>query len=368
MLLLSQLMRKFSLSGLLFLSIASVFQLKPAENAQSSIFAEFSKSLFNFGIIVIPIAFFFYFLRKMTNQQKESLINKEAMKELKVDESEKFIGNFNPDFQLILDIILDFNKLKTIPEKQAFFKNLPLRYLFYGPPGTGKGHSVKRLFIELKKNGLNVPFRNVTEVESGLMAGGANTLTYIFSELKKDAQKKGQIGVLVFDELSSVFPMSANSNSNKTTDQFKKLTDGFETLDWPILIIGLTNNLELVDTAVRSRLLCKKFKVDPSVLTEILKETFPDLDYFPILNECLKKRIIFKSTGEPFSVRDVITITQNLNLSVFRITKKQSKDFNSLSVDEQKALFDKIYSIKDKKILLKRGYEAVSCLVQKELK
>jgi SpoVK/Ycf46/Vps4 family AAA+-type ATPase len=367
MLLFSQLVRKVSLSGFLFLSIAFVFQLKSAENTQSLISVEFRSALFTIVTTLIPIAFLVYFVQKVLNKQKESLIKKDAMTELKVDKSEKFIGDFNPQFQAILDILLEFNELKTIGEKQLFFKDIPPRYLFYGPPGTGKGHSVKRLFLELKKAGLNVSFRNVTEVETGFMGGGSNALTFIFNEIEKDTRKKEQIGVLVFDELSSVFPLAAHLVVSKTTDQFKKLTDGFESLAWPILIIGLTNNLDGVDTAVRSRFLCQKFKADPGVLRQILEETFADLNDFPLLRRCLDEKIIFKSTGEPFSVRDVITIKQNLNLIAFRVTQRKTKDFTSLLVDQQKQLFNQIYSIKKKPIVLKGVWTNVSCLVQKEL-
>lgn len=119
-----------------------------------------------------------------------------------------------------------------------------------GPPGTGKTFLVKAL-----ANEYNMYFSAPTlaDLKGEYIGQSSANVKRLFTELRSN-----EPAILFLDELDSIFSIrgsrQGDSYINDIVNQFLVEIDGVNNGTQKIFIIGATNRVEVVDTAIRSRL------------------------------------------------------------------------------------------------------------------
>jgi transitional endoplasmic reticulum ATPase len=138
-----------------------------------------------------------------------------------------------------------------LPDDPAFARLrgelIPRGFLFHGPPGTGK-----TLFAKAVANRLNATIRVVSgpEVTDMYVGESERKVRAIFAEARRNAPS-----VIVFDEIDSIAASRTGRDDggsragNALVAQILTEMDGFRP-DVPMLVIGTTNRLELIDPAL----------------------------------------------------------------------------------------------------------------------
>lgn len=124
---------------------------------------------------------------------------------------------------------------------------IPRGFLFYGPPGTGK-----TLFAKAVANFLNATIQVVSgpEVTDMYVGESERKLREIFAEARRNAP-----AVVVFDEFDSIATKRSGRDDggsragNAIVAQILTEMDGFRP-DVPMLVIGTTNRLDIIDEAL----------------------------------------------------------------------------------------------------------------------
>ena len=128
--------------------------------------------------------------------------------------------------------------------------------LLYGPPGTGKTLIARQLGKMLD----SVPpiIVNGPEIMSKYVGESAENIRRLFSEAEKEYNDKGEssrLHVVIFDEFDAIAGQRTSSDStgaqvgNQIVNQLLSKMDGVDSLN-NILIFGLTNRRELIDSAL----------------------------------------------------------------------------------------------------------------------
>jgi transitional endoplasmic reticulum ATPase len=121
----------------------------------------------------------------------------------------------------------------------------PKGILFHGEPGTGKTLMAKAIASLNNANFISI---KGPELLSKWVGESEKALREIFKKAKQAAPC-----IIFFDEIDSIVPVRGRGNDNSTTERIicQMLTeiDGVEDLNG-VLIIGATNRLEMVDTAL----------------------------------------------------------------------------------------------------------------------
>ena len=157
---------------------------------------------------------------------------------------------------LITDVL---NPLKN-PEKFKKFKvSIPNGIILYGPPGCGKTFIVRKLAEELGYNFFEVKH---SDLATPFIHGSVSNIGKVFSIAKQNAP-----AVLFFDEISGLVPdrkylHESSSHKEEEIDEFlMQLNDA---ADNHILVVGATNYIERIDTAIlRPGRFDKKIYVSP---------------------------------------------------------------------------------------------------------
>lgn len=175
----------------------------------------------------------------------------------------------NPDFKLenmgIGGLDLEFQQIF----RRAFasriispdmVEKLGLRHvkglLLFGPPGTGKTLIARQIGKML--NVKEPKIVNGPEMLSKYVGSSEENIRNLFKEAEAEYKAKGegsQLHIIIFDELDSVFKQRGGSRSDGTgvgdnvVNQLLAKMDGVEQLN-NILIIGMTNRLDLIDNAL----------------------------------------------------------------------------------------------------------------------
>ncbi len=134
-----------------------------------------------------------------------------------------------------------------LPEERLRHELTPRGFLFHGPPGTGK-----TLFAKAIANQLNATIRIVSgpEVADMYVGESESKVRAIFAEARRNAPS-----VIVFDEFDSIAARRTGRDDggsragNALVAQILTEMDGFRP-EVPILVIGTTNRLELIDEAL----------------------------------------------------------------------------------------------------------------------
>lgn len=139
-------------------------------------------------------------------------------------------------------------------------KKLALRHvkglLLYGPPGTGKTLIARQIGKMLNVKEPKVV--NGPEMLSKYVGASEENVRKLFADAEAEYKLKGeasQLHIIIFDELDSVFKQRGSARSDGTgvgdnvVNQLLAKMDGVEQLN-NILIIGMTNRLDLIDNAL----------------------------------------------------------------------------------------------------------------------
>ncbi|MDI3285136.1 ATP-binding protein [Polyangium sp. 15x6] len=134
-----------------------------------------------------------------------------------------------------------------LPDDKLRRELIPRGFLFHGPPGTGK-----TLFAKAIANQMNATIRVVSgpEVTDMYVGESERKLRAIFAEARRNAPS-----VVVFDEFDSIAARRSGRDDggsragNALVAQILTEMDGFRP-DVPMLVIGTTNRLNLIDEAL----------------------------------------------------------------------------------------------------------------------
>lgn len=165
------------------------------------------------------------------------------------------IGGLDSEFQ---DIFRRAFNSRILPPEIA--EKLDYKHckglLLYGPPGTGKTLIARKLSKML--NGREPKIVNGPEMLSKYVGASEENIRNLFKEAEAEYKQKGDdsdLHVIIFDELDSVFKQRGSAKSDGTgvgdnvVNQLLSKMDGVDQLN-NILIIGMTNRLDLIDNAL----------------------------------------------------------------------------------------------------------------------
>ncbi len=147
---------------------------------------------------------------------------------------------------------------------------IPNGFLFYGPPGTGKTLFAKAVAKELMANIMVVSGPETIDMYVG---ESERKIREIFAEARRNAPS-----VLVFDEFDSIASNRSNRSDggarvgNGMVAQILTEMDGFRP-DVPVLVIGTTNRLDIIDPALLRPSRFKPISIDlpdPDALKAII--------------------------------------------------------------------------------------------------
>lgn len=128
--------------------------------------------------------------------------------------------------------------------------------LLFGPPGTGKTLIARQIGKML--NVKEPKIVNGPEMLSKYVGSSEENIRNLFKEAEAEYKAKGeasQLHIIIFDELDSVFKQRGGARSDGTgvgdnvVNQLLAKMDGVDQLN-NILIIGMTNRLDLIDNAL----------------------------------------------------------------------------------------------------------------------
>ena len=134
-----------------------------------------------------------------------------------------------------------------LPNEKLRRELVPRGFIFHGPPGTGK-----TLFAKAIANSLNATIQVVSgpEVTDMYVGESERKVREIFAEARRNAP-----AVLVFDEFDAIAtqrsggPDGGSRAGNAIVAQILTEMDGFRP-DVPVLVIGTTNRLDIIDEAL----------------------------------------------------------------------------------------------------------------------
>lgn len=165
------------------------------------------------------------------------------------------IGGLDAEFQ---DIFRRAFNSRILPPELA--EKLDYKHckglLLYGPPGTGKTLIARKLSKML--NGKEPKIVNGPEMLSKYVGASEENIRNLFKDAEAEYKLKGEdsdLHVIIFDELDSVFKQRGSGKSDGTgvgdnvVNQLLSKMDGVDQLN-NILVIGMTNRLDLIDTAL----------------------------------------------------------------------------------------------------------------------
>ncbi|MEH2368490.1 ATP-binding protein [Nostoc sp.] len=135
----------------------------------------------------------------------------------------------------------------NLPNEKLRRELIPRGFIFHGPPGTGK-----TLFAKAIANQLNATIQVVSgpEVTDMYVGESERKVRELFAEARRNAP-----AVLVFDEFDSIATKRSGRDDggsragNALVAQILTEMDGFRP-DVPMLVIGTTNRLDIIDEAL----------------------------------------------------------------------------------------------------------------------
>ena len=190
------------------------------------------------------------------------------------------------------DVRLDSQTKASIKASVDKFKDSPKEarkgLILTGPPGTGKTMIVKALANEGKRCYFMAP--TLGDLKGEYVGQSSGKIKRIFAEARAN-----QPTILFIDEADTVFP-SRNMGSQGDSfgldmvNQFLQEIDGATTGEQKIFTIAATNRVDVVDSAIRSR------------LSEVITIGLPDKEMRRLIFEDNIRRLIFKDKLE-FSIK-----------------------------------------------------------------
>ncbi|VFM99462.1 MAG: transitional endoplasmic reticulum ATPase [Candidatus Kentron sp. G] len=157
------------------------------------------------------------------------------------------IGGYDEVKHILIEAIALIAGAGNLPDEKLRQELIPRGFLFHGPPGTGK-----TLFAKAVANRLNATVRIISgpEVTDMYVGESERKVRAIFAEARRNAPS-----VVVFDEFDSIAARRSGREDggsragNALVAQILTEMDGFRP-DVPMLVIGTTNRLGLIDEAL----------------------------------------------------------------------------------------------------------------------
>ncbi|KAG7662777.1 SEC18 [[Candida] subhashii] len=165
------------------------------------------------------------------------------------------IGGLDAEFQDIFRRAFNSRILPPDIAEKLDYKHCK-GLLLFGPPGTGKTLIARKLSKML--NGKEPKIVNGPEMLSKYVGASEENIRNLFKDAEAEYKQKGEdsdLHVIIFDELDSVFKQRGSAKSDGTgvgdnvVNQLLSKMDGVDQLN-NILVIGMTNRLDLIDTAL----------------------------------------------------------------------------------------------------------------------
>jgi transitional endoplasmic reticulum ATPase len=249
-------------------------------------------------------------------------------KSISLDKFNEFLNKNIEEEITFKDVIIDEGIKKNIIDMLEEFleedsKHLKKGVILTGPPGTGKTHLVKAM-----ANEFNMYFSapSLAELKGEYIGESSANVKRLFDELRNN-----QPSILFLDELDSIFSIrggrQTDSYTNDIINQFLVEIDGVKSGDQKIFIIGATNRIEVVDSAIKSRLgvginipLPNRESRIRIFNSKFDKFTINDLE---VMKEGFKDEFIKKTKG--FSGRDIDNFVKDL---------KRGKENEQFTLDE----------------------------------
>lgn len=206
-----------------------------------------------------------------------------------------------------IDIVRE--KVKTLINCAPIIDDGYVFVIMCGPPGTGKS-LLSHCIATAHSNGIYYNF-HIAELSSGTVGEAEHNLLKIFESLENSNEPK----TIIFDEMDNLFSNTGHEpphiRSLKITVQTE--VSGGRKLKNNVVLIGLTNYLDLIDDTIKRRataivfvplpepnaafeFLMYKLNVDTSVLTDEFKTKLSEM---------------FHSPGKHFTNASVIFLLKN---------------------------------------------------------
>ncbi len=138
-------------------------------------------------------------------------------------------------------------------DELEYGKRIPRGYIFYGPPGCGKTYFLEAVAQE---TGLPLFKMKVSKVGSKFVNQSANNIQSGFDYALKIAEDTGKPVFLMLDEMETLTSErrtpSGSSEDNKVVSTLLQALD--DVLGKNVIVIGSTNKIDMLDSAVKSRL------------------------------------------------------------------------------------------------------------------
>lgn len=180
----------------------------------------------------------------------------QALRAFKVQTSANFevpnvsfddIGGYESVKAELLRAIQLMTGVYNLPNEELRQELIPRGFIFHGPPGTGK-----TLFAKAIANQLNATIQVVSgpEVTDMYVGESERKVRELFAEARRNAP-----AVMVFDEFDSIATKRSGREDggsragNALVAQMLTEMDGFRP-DVPMLVIGTTNRLDIIDEAL----------------------------------------------------------------------------------------------------------------------
>ncbi len=225
-----------------------------------------------------------------TDIRLSEITHKELIERERARVSYEDIGGLTDEIQRIREMI---ELPKKHPELfQRFGIDPPKGILLYGPSGTGKTLLTRAIAFQTDAHIITI---SGPEIMSKYYGQTAQNLRNTFDEAKKNAPS-----IIVIDEIDSIASTKESINAtveNRMISQLLSLLDGFYDRGG-IIVIGLTNKLELLEPALLS----------PGRFDTIIEFTLPDEKGREEIFKIHTKRMPLERI---ISIKDLANHTQN---------------------------------------------------------
>ncbi len=172
------------------------------------------------------------------------------------------IGGYKDVKAELLEALHIMEKVQELPDMGRELKGslVPRGFIFHGPPGTGK-----TLFAKAVASAMRGTIQVVSgpEVTSKWVGEGERKVRDLFAEARRNAPS-----VIVFDEFDSIAARRSSGMddggsraANAMVAQILTEMDGFRP-DVPMIVIGTTNRLDIIDKALLRPSRFRSFHID----------------------------------------------------------------------------------------------------------
>jgi SpoVK/Ycf46/Vps4 family AAA+-type ATPase len=215
--------------------------------------------------------------------------------------------------------------LRNYEEFKTKGVNIPRGLLLFGPSGTGKTQIARTLSSE---GGLSFIGCTTSDIKQGWIGHSAQKVREIFTRARSQAPT-----ILFIDELDVVAPARGTYHDTITTEIVGELTqqlDGIRSDGRAVFVVGATNRVDAVDTAILSRFV-EQIEIelpDESARQQLLEVFLRGVSCNGSLQDLAARLAVLTPN---LSGRD---IQQMVNKAVLSAVKRSGKGGNAFRLEE----------------------------------